>query len=416
LGRGSINRDFALNPYLANLNEFTFTRLARLLAGVASPAGLKPINLSIGEPKHPTPQFIRDAIGANTAGLAQYPPTKGSPELRNAITDWIKRRFGLKNLSAETQVLPVVGTKEAIYSLTQLIVDPSKGNPTVLVPNPFYMVYEGAATLCGAKPFYVNFDAKTGQYDWDSVPESVWKDTQLVIVCSPDNPTGRITSRERWQWLFEQSDRYGFVILADECYSEIYFDESAPPHGALEVAQALGRNDFKRLIAMGSLSKRSNAPGLRSGFVAGDADIIAKFLHLRSFNGSAMSATVAAASIAAWNDEAHVVANRAAYAKKFRELTPLVAKHVAVTMPDAAFYWWLPIPSAWKGDDEAFTKSLYAETGVTVIPGSYLSRVAANGVNPGRGYIRIALVSEFEECREAVERLCVFLNRETVAA
>jgi N-succinyldiaminopimelate aminotransferase len=405
-----------LNPYLANLNEFTFTRLARLLAGVSVPSGVKPINLSIGEPKHPTPQFIRDAIAANTAGLAQYPPSKGSPELRNAIANWIKRRFDLKDLSAETQVLPVVGTKEAIYSLTQLVVDPTKSNPTVLVPNPFYMVYEGAATLCGAKPYYVNFDAKTGHYDWDSVPESVWKDTQLLIACSPDNPTGRIIPQARWKWLFEQSDRYGFVILADECYSEIYFDETAPPHGALQVAQALGRNDYKRLIAMGSLSKRSNAPGLRSGFVAGDAEIMAKFLHLRSFNGSAMSATVAAASIAAWNDETHVVANRAEYAKKFRELTPLVAKHVAVTMPDAAFYWWLPIPSSWHGNDEAFTKSLYTETGVTVIPGSYLSRVAANGVNPGHGYIRIALVSEFEECREAVERLCAFLSREAVAA
>jgi aspartate/methionine/tyrosine aminotransferase len=244
-----------LNPYLANLNEFTFTRLARLLAGVATPSGVKPINLSIGEPKHPTPQFIRDAIAANTAGLAQYPPSKGSPELRNAIANWIKRRFDLKELSAETQVLPVVGTKEAIYSLTQLVIDPTKSNPTVLVPNPFYMVYEGAATLCGAKPYYVNFDAKTGHYDWDSVPEAVWKDTQLLIACSPDNPTGRIIPQARWKWLFEQSDRYGFVILADECYSEIYFDEAAPPHGALQVAQALGRNDYKRLIAMGSPSR-----------------------------------------------------------------------------------------------------------------------------------------------------------------
>jgi N-succinyldiaminopimelate aminotransferase len=399
-----------VNPYLENLNEFTFTRLARLLAGIVPPAGLKPINLSIGEPKHPTPQFIRDAVANNTLGLAQYPPTKGSPELRSAITHWIKRRFKLNSLNAETQVLPVVGTKEAIYSFTQLIVDPTKPNPTILVPNPFYMVYEGAATLCGAQPYYVNFDAKTGEYAWDQVPESVWPNVQLVIVCSPDNPTGHITAKARWKKLFELSDRYGFAILADECYSEIYFDEANPPHGALEVAQELGRTDYKNLIAMGSLSKRSNAPGLRSGFVAGDAKLIAAFLKLRSFNGSAMSATVAAASIEAWNDEAHVVANRAEYASKFRELTPHMQKHTAFEMPDAAFYWWLPIPEKFGRDDEAFTRLLFEKTGVTVIPGSYLSRTAADGTNPGTAFVRIALVSEGKECAEAVSRITSFFE------
>ncbi|MGL4233930.1 MAG: succinyldiaminopimelate transaminase [Casimicrobium sp.] len=399
-----------MNPYLANLNEFTFTRLARLLAGVTPPAGLKPINLSIGEPKHPTPQFIRDALANNTVGLAQYPPTKGSPELRTAIANWIKRRFKLNALDPETQVLPVIGTKEAIYSLTQLIVDPTKPSPTILVPNPFYMVYEGAAMLCGATPYYVNFDAKLGEYAWDKVPEAVWQNVQMVIVCSPDNPTGRITSKARWQKLFELSDRYGFVILADECYSEIYFDESKPPHGALEVANELGRTDFKNIIAMGSLSKRSNAPGLRSGFVAGDKNIIAKFLHLRSFNGSAMSATVAAASVAAWNDETHVVANRAEYAKKFRELTPLMQKYTAIDMPEAAFYWWLPLPKKFGDDDEAFTRSLFEKTGVTVIPGSYLSRTAADGTNPGRAFVRIALVSQGNECKEAVSRITSFFE------
>jgi N-succinyldiaminopimelate aminotransferase len=405
-----------LNPFLANLNEFTFTRLARLLAGIATPAGVEPINLSIGEPKHPTPQFIRDAIAANTSGLAQYPPTKGSPALREAIASWVKKRFALPSLDAETQVLPVIGTKEALYSFTQLIIDPTRANPTVLVPNPFYMVYEGATMLCGAKPYYVNLNRASGEYGWDAIPDSVWRDVQLVLVCSPDNPTGNITTKARWKWLFEKSDQYGFTLLADECYSEIYFDEAKPPHGALQVAAELGRTDYKRLVAMGSLSKRSNAPGLRSGFVAGDAEILAKFLHLRSFNGSAMSATVAAASIAAWKDEAHVVANRAAYAKKFRELTPLLAKHVDVSLPEAAFYWWFPIPARFKGDDELFTRELYAATGVTVIPGSYLSRVGPNGVNPGKGFVRIALVSEFDECREAVLRLCHFLSKETVAA
>ncbi len=399
-----------MNPYLAELNEFTFTRLARLLQGVALPAGLKPINLSIGEPKHPTPQFIRDAIGQNTDGLAQYPPTKGSALLRQTIANWIQKRFSLPALDAESQVLPVLGSKEALYSFTQTVIDPRAKNPTVLVPNPFYMVYEGAALLCGARPYYVNFDAAKGEYAWDDIPDSVWRDVQLVLVCSPDNPTGAITTRARWKWLFEQSDRHGFVLLADECYSEIYFDEGNPPHGALQAAAELGRTDFKRLVAMGSLSKRSNAPGLRSGFVAGDAALIAKFLHLRSFNGSAMSGIVAAASILAWNDEAHVVANRAAYAKKFRELSPLLAKYVPVTVPEAAFYWWVPIPTSFNGDDESFTRELFAATGVTVVPGSYLSRVAANGKNPGCGYIRIALVSEFDECHEAVTRLCQFLQ------
>jgi N-succinyldiaminopimelate aminotransferase len=399
-----------LNPYLANLNEFTFTRLARLLAGVTPPANLKPINLSIGEPKHPTPQFIRDAIANNTLGLAQYPPTKGSNELRAAIATWIKQRFYLNAIDLETQVLPVVGTKEALYSFTQLVVDPTRPNPTILVPNPFYMVYEGAATLCGAKPYYVNFDRANGEYAWDAVPESVWRDVQMIIVCSPDNPTGRITAKARWQKLFELSDRYGFAIIADECYSEIYFDEAKPPHGALQVAQELGRTDFKNIVAMGSLSKRSNAPGLRSGFVAGDAKLLAAFLKLRSFNGSAMSATVAAASIAAWNDEAHVIANRSEYAKKFRELTPLMQKHTALEMPEAAFYWWLPIPPQYGEDDEAFTKLLYEKTAVTVIPGSYLSRTAANGENPGRAFIRIALVSQGNECKEAVSRMTSFFE------
>lgn len=402
-----------MNPFLAELNEFTFIRLARLLQGIAPPTGLKPINLSIGEPKHPTPQFIRDAVGQNTDSLAQYPPTKGSVLLRQTIANWVKKRFSLPALDAETQVLPVVGTKEALYSFTQTVIDPRAKKPTVLVPNPFYMVYEGAALLCGARPYYVNFNAAKGEYAWDEIPESVWRDVQLVLVCSPDNPTGAITTRARWKWLFEQSDRYGFVLLADECYSEIYFDEAQPPHGALQVAAELGRSDFRRLVAMGSLSKRSNAPGLRSGFVAGDAELIAKFLHLRSFNGSAMSGVVAAASILAWNDEAHVVANRAEYAKKFRELSPLLAKYLPVTVPEAAFYWWVPIPAApgpLCGDDESFTRELFAATGVTVIPGSYLSRVAANGKNPGCGYIRIALVSEFDECREAVLRLRKFLQ------
>lgn len=400
-----------MNPHLDELNDFTFTRLARLLADVTAPVGLAPINLSIGEPKHPTPALIIDALRSHTASLAQYPPTKGPLALRQAIAAWIARRFSLPPLDAETQVLPVLGSKEALYSFTQTIIDPTRSNPRVLVPNPFYMVYEGAALLCGAKPHFVDYDASTRQYRWEDVPESVWQDTQLVIVCSPDNPTGTVTARERWRWLFDQSDRYGFVIVADECYSEIYFDEGAAPIGALQVAAEAGRHDFRRLVAMGSLSKRSNAPGLRSGFVAGDAALLAAFLKLRSFNGAAMSGTVAAASIAAWNDEAHVRENRAAYARKFRELTPLMARHLPVAMPDAAFYWWLPVPPSYAGDDERFTRELFAATGVTVTPGTYLSRPSQSGATPGRGHVRVALVAAFDECREAVDRMAAFLAR-----
>ncbi|MFN3630124.1 MAG: succinyldiaminopimelate transaminase [Casimicrobiaceae bacterium] len=398
-----------MNPYLTDLNEFTFTRLARLLSGNRPPAALAPIDLSIGEPKHPTPMFIREALAQASAGLAQYPPTKGSAALRSAIATWLSRRFHLPHLDPESHGRRVWGSTAALYRLTPLAVHPRRARPTVVMPNPLYMVYEGAATLCGAQPYFVNRRSEGG-HAWDEVPDSVWADTQMLIVCSPDNPTGDITPRATWQRLFERSDRYGFVIVADECYSEIYFDESRPPAGALQVAQELGRSDFRNLIRTGSLSKRSNAPGLRSGYVAGDARWIAAFLKLRAFNGSAMSATVAAASIAAWGDEAHVIENRAAYARKFRELTPRLASLLGVEAPMGAFYWWARIPKAWGDDDEAFTRELYAATGVTVIPGSYLSRTAADGTNPGNGHVRIALVAEFDTCAEAVDRIAAFVK------
>jgi len=402
-----------VNPFLSDLNDFTFTRLARLLEGAACPATMRPINLSIGEPKHPTPALICDALANATAGLAHYPPTKGPDALRAAIARWLERRFHLPTIDEHSQVLPALGSKEALYAFTQLAIDPTRPHPTVVVPNPFYMVYEGATLLCGAKPWFVNLQ-ESGGYAWDDVPESVWQATQMLLVCSPDNPTGQVLPRDTWRRLFELSDQFGFVIVADECYSEIYFDETLPPHGALQVAHELGRSDFRNLVSMGSLSKRSNAPGLRSGYVAGDARWLTAFLKLRTFNGSAMSATVAKASIAAWSDEAHVVENRRAYARKFEQLTPrLASAGLAVTMPQAAFYWWATIPAAWAGDDEGFTRDLYSATGVIVVPGSYLSRTAHNGTNPGRGRVRIALVSEFDECAEAVERICRFVGTAT---
>ena len=307
-----------MNPSLSRLQPYPFERLRELLAGVAPDKALSPINLSIGEPRHPTPKFILDALASGGAGLANYPTTVGAPALREAIAAWLARRHGLPALDPATQVLPVLGSREALFAFAQTVVDRSRPGATVVVPNPFYQIYEGAALLAGAEPYCVNADAERGfAHAWHDVPDAVWARTQLVYVCSPDNPTGRVTTADEWRFLFEMSDRYGFVIAADECYSEIYFDEAKPPVGALAAAHALGRSGFPRLVSFGSLSKRSNAPGLRSGYVAGDAALIKAFLLYRTYHGSAMSPAVAAASLAAWSDESHVRDNRAAYAAKF---------------------------------------------------------------------------------------------------
>jgi N-succinyldiaminopimelate aminotransferase len=396
-----------VNPQLALLQPYPFERLRQLFAGVTPPPGLHPINLSIGEPKHPTPQLVLDALAASGKGLANYPTTAGAPALREAIAGWLQRRHGLKTIDASTQVLPVLGSREALFAFAQAVVDRGRDGATVIVPNPFYQIYEGAALLAGARPHCVNSLEENGfAPPWSEVPATVWERTQLLYVCSPDNPTGRVVSAEEWRQLFELSDRYGFVIAADECYSEVYFDEAKPPLGSLAAAQACGREGYPRLVSFGSLSKRSNAPGLRSGYAAGDADLIRAFLLYRTYHGSAMSPAVAAASIAAWNDEAHVRANRVLYREKFARLTPLVAEVLPTAHPDAAFYLW----ARTAGDDAAFARELYAAEAVSVLPGSYLAR-DAQGVNPGRGYVRIALVPALEECAEAVERLARFARR-----
>jgi N-succinyldiaminopimelate aminotransferase len=390
-----------LNPRLSRLHPYPFERLRKWFADVTPNPALAPINLSIGEPKHPTPECVTAALAAGAKGLAHYPTTIGSPELREAIAAWLVRRHGLTTLDPSTQVLPVLGSREALFAFTQMVIDGSRAGATVVMPNPFYQIYEGAALLAGAEPYCVNAGPRQGlAAAWRSVPDAVWARTQLVFVCSPDNPTGRVTTPAEWQWLFELSDRHGFVIAADECYSEIYFDETRPPVGALAVAHSLGRTGFPRLISFGSLSKRSNAPGLRSGYVAGDAALVKAFLLYRTYHGSAMSPAVAAASLAAWRDEAHVVANRALYAAKFATLQPRLATVLPVPMPEAAFYLWTATPI----DDAVFAKRLLAEQAVTVLPGSYLAR-DAHGANPGRGYIRIALVANLDECREAIERI-----------
>jgi N-succinyldiaminopimelate aminotransferase len=398
-----------MNPLLAKLQPYPFERLRQLFAGVTPNPAFAPISLGIGEPKHATPAFIQDALAAGMGALATYPATAGDLPLRQSFTGWLERRYGLA-LDPATQVLPVNGSREALFALAQTVVDASRTPaPVVLSPNPFYQIYEGAALLAGAEPYYVpSVPARNFAVDWDSVPADVWARAQLVFVCSPGNPTGAVMPIDEWEKLFALSDRHGFVIAADECYSEIYFRDE-PPLGGLEAAARLGRGDFRNLIALTSLSKRSNVPGLRSGFVAGDAAIIKSFLLYRTYHGSAMSGTVAAASIAAWSDELHVVDNRAQYRAKFAAVTPLLEPVLDVRLPDASFYLWAGIPPSWQGDDAGFARALHAQYNVTVLPGSYLAR-EVGGANPGRGRIRMALVADTAECTEAAKRIVNFIQ------
>lgn len=395
-----------MNPRLDQLHPYPFQRLRELFAGITPNPELRPVNLSIGEPRHPTPQFIKDALVAGLDGLANYPITQGSDALRQAISGWATRRYGVK-LDPVTEVLPVNGSREALFAFAQAAVDSSRhGRRTVISPNPFYQIYEGAALLAGARPFFLNTLPENGfRMDWSRVPEDLWESISLVYVCSPGNPTGKVMSLSDWETLFELSDRHGFVIAADECYSEIYFEEGAPPLGALTAAQRLGRG-FGNLVVFNSLSKRSNVPGLRSGMVAGDAEVMKKFLLYRTYHGSAMSPAVQAASVAAWNDEAHVVENRRQYAAKFAAVMPRLKDALAFDAPDAAFYLWARVPG---GDDTAFARGLYEKQHVTVLPGSYLARDAA-GANPGKGFVRIALVDSLDACVEAAGRIVRFVG------
>ena len=398
-----------MNPLLASLQPYPFERLRALTRQITPNAAFKPISLGIGEPKHPTPSVITDALIANLKGLASYPATAGESALRTAIAQWITRRYGV-SLDETRQVLPVNGSREALFALAQTVIDPTREGATVVCPNPFYQIYEGAALLAGARVAFVNSDP-TRQFaaDWASVPEATWARTQLLYVCSPGNPTGSVMPLAEWQMLFELSDRHGFVIASDECYSEIYFRD-VPPLGSLEAAVHLGRSDFRRLVAFTSLSKRSNVPGMRSGFVAGDADILKAFLLYRTYHGSAMSPTVQAASIAAWNDEAHVVDNREQYRQKFAQVTPRLATVMEVSLPDAGFYLWADVSRlAPHGDDVAFALALLAQYNVIVLPGSLLAR-EVDGVNPGVGRIRLALVSHASDCLEATERIVAYAN------
>jgi N-succinyldiaminopimelate aminotransferase len=400
-----------VNPLLDKLQPYPFEKLRLLFSQITPNPDYSAIGLGIGEPKHPTPAFIQKALTDNLAGLANYPSTAGSEALRSAIAGWLERRYNLPKLNPATQILPVNGSREALFALAQTVIDPTRqapgGGPLVMCPNPFYQIYEGAAYLAGAEPYFVNSDpARNFAPDYKSVPAEVWPRVQLLYICSPGNPTGAVLTLADWKELFDLSDRYGFVIAADECYSEIYFKSEAPL-GGLEAAHKLGRSSYPRLIAFSSLSKRSNVPGMRSGFVAGDAEVMKKFLLYRTYHGSAMSPAIQAASVAAWNDEQHVIENRAKYIAKFNEITPMLAEVLDVSLPDAGFYLWAKVDRYGGISDTEFARRLYAEYNVTVLPGSYLAR-EAHGINPGQGRIRMALVAEVDECLEAAHRIVAF--------
>ena len=392
-----------MNPDLQKLQPYPFQKLAALFEGCVPPAEKTPIRLSIGEPKHPTPAIIHDAIRENLRQLASYPLTAGMPALREAIAGWLTRRFSLpqESLDPSRNILPVNGTREALFAFAQCVVDRTVDNPLVLMPNPFYQIYEGAALLAGARPLYLDCTAENGFIpDFDAVDAATWDDCQLLYLCSPGNPTGAVIDEPTLQKLITLAQQHDFIIASDECYSEIYFDEAKPPAGLLGAAAAMGNSDYSRCIVFHSLSKRSNAPGLRSGFVAGDAKALKDFLLYRTYHGCAMSPTVQMASIAAWNDERHVRNNRDRYREKFAAFSEILADVMPLTMPDAGFYFWAKTP----GSDTEFARRLFAEEHVTVLPGSYLSRETENG-NPGAGYVRMALVAETEECVEAARRI-----------
>jgi N-succinyldiaminopimelate aminotransferase len=390
-----------VNSRLSLLQPYPFEKLRALLAGLA-PSGT-PVPLSIGEPQHATPEVVRRAIAEHLDGLSAYPATAGQERLRQTMATWFERRYNLKALDPRTQVLPVIGTREALFAFGQAVIDPVRAHAAVVSPNPFYQIYEGAALLAGAEPLFLNQTEDNGfALDLDSLTDAQWARTQLLYVCSPANPSGHVLTLDDWRALFERSDRYGFVIASDECYSEIYDDR--PPLGALEAAQRLGRDGFPNLVVFNSLSKRSNAPGLRAGAVAGDARLLARFLLYRTYHGSAMSLVVQEASMAAWNDETHVADNRRQYREKFDALVPMLQPVMHAPRPEAGFYLWARVPG---GDDEAFARALFAETHVTVLPGQYLAR-DAHGVNPGRGYVRLALVPALADCIEGARRIMAF--------
>ena len=396
-----------MNPRLDLLRPYPFERLRTLLAGVTPPATLPHIPLSIGEPKHAPPAFVGAALTRALDTLGSYPLALGLPELRTTIARWLERRFTLAAgaVNPESMVLPLNGTREGLFAFVQAVVDANRPAPAVLMPNPFYQIYEGAALLAGAEPVYLDCDAANGYLpNLDAVPAATWQRCQVLFLCSPGNPTGAVMPLDYLRRALELSDRHGFVIAADECYAEIYADEAQPPPGLLQAAHAAGNTGFERCVAFHSLSKRSSVPGLRSGFVAGDAQILAGFRLYRTYHGCAVPVHTQLASIPAWQDEAHVIENRRLYRAKFATVVPMLREVLEVDSPAGAFYLWLAV-----GDDESFTRGLFAQQHVTVLPGSYLARDTAAG-NPGRGRVRVSLVASVDDCVEAARRMVAFVR------
>lgn len=396
-----------MNPRLGALHAYPFERLAQLTAGVVPPPQLRHIGMSIGEPQHAPPEFLLQSLRQHLGELGSYPSTRGLAPLRAACAAWLMRRYALRagSVDPETMVLPVNGTREALFSFVQAAVDPS-GAPLIAMPNPFYQIYEGAALLAGAQPLYLDTRAQAGFVpDLAAVPVNLWQRCQVLFLCSPGNPTGAVLSLEFFRRALELAERYDFIIASDECYAEIYLDEAAPPPGLLEAAEADGRANFERCVVFHSLSKRSSVPGLRSGFVAGDPALLKRFLRYRTYHGSAMPIPTQRASISAWNDDAHAAANRALYQEKFTRVLPLLCGALPLERPAGAFYLWPRVGE----DDERFTRELYAQQNITVLPGSYLARAQQHG-NPGAGRVRISLVPPLAQCLEAAERLRDFLR------
>ncbi len=403
-----------MNHNLKHLHPYPFAKMTTLLADSKPANGYSEIKLGIGEPKHEPPAFVLDVLRENLDKISRYPTTNGMFELRQTIAHWLEKRFFLNHVDANTQVLPVMGTREAIFSFVQAVVDhdvadeessslASNTLPTVVMPNPFYQIYEGAAILAQATPYFVPCTSDNDyKGDYRAVPKDVWTRTQLLFVCSPNNPTGSVMTMDDWEYLIRLSDQYGFIIASDECYSELYFDTA--PIGLLQACAALGRRDFKNCIVFHSLSKRSNLPGLRSGFVAGDAKILQAYLQYRTYQGCAMPIPHQLASIAAWQDEKHVAHNRALYQEKFALWMSELGELLELRMPDAGFYFWVKVPEQFDGNDEIFVKALYEQANIHALAGRYLSR-EVDGHNPGQGYVRIALVASVDESREAISRI-----------
>ena len=398
-----------MNPDLKRLHPYPFEKLNALKSDVSPPTELKHIPLSIGEPKHAAPTFVVDALVGAMDKLNTYPLTKGMPELRQSISNWLVQRFKLtaESLDIEKNILPVAGTREALFAFAQAVINQEvEQTPLVLMPNPFYQIYEGAAFLAGAKPFYYDTTAENNYLpDFDTVTDDVWQRCQLLYICSPGNPTGAVLDTETLQALITKAQKFDFIIASDECYSELYFDEDMPPVGLLQAAKEMGNTDYKKCVIFHSLSKRSNLPGLRSGFVAGDADILADFLKYRTYHGCALPPTHQIASIAAWGDEEHVKQNRTFYKEKFKAVLDILQPVIDVQMPAASFYIWLKTPIC----EQEFAKQLFATQHITVLPGSYLSR-KNNGFNPGAGHVRMALVAPLDECIEAANRIKQFIE------